>query len=34
LEDNIDNVKRNTENLIDASEEEDQEVNAEKIKYM
>jgi hypothetical protein len=31
---NIDTIKKNTETLIDASEEDGSEVNAEKTKYM
>jgi hypothetical protein len=34
LEDNIDNIKKNTETLIDASKEVGLEINVEKIKYM
>jgi hypothetical protein len=34
LGDNIDNIKKNTETLIDASEEVGLEINVEKIKYM
>jgi hypothetical protein len=34
LGDNIDNIKKNTEALIDASKEVGLEINAEKTKYM
>jgi hypothetical protein len=34
LEDNIDTIKKNTETLIDASEEVDLEINVQKTKYM
>jgi hypothetical protein len=34
LGDNTDNIKKNTETLIDASKEVDIEVNAEKMKHM
>jgi hypothetical protein len=34
LVDNIDAIKKNTESLIDASKEDDLEINVEKTKYM
>jgi hypothetical protein len=34
LEDNMDTIKKNTENLIDASKEVDLDVNTEKTKYV
>jgi hypothetical protein len=34
LGDNIDSIKKNTENLIDASKKVGREVNTEKTKYM
>jgi hypothetical protein len=34
LGDNIDNIKKNTETLIDASKEVGLEINVEKTKYM